>query len=361
MRLVQIVSKIESIKTVFRVAREPTQLRTLLSELHQLESAILDCEAPFFAGQSHQNKIDEAHAAVRELTTRVADKLVVDCCGEVGGDADVLAELEDDVFYESEVGFDVDNGVNMTRVLQFNEVESVLERFDGQGSGEAWCTHFEENATQYGWDATLKSIYARRLLDGRAKDWIEGKKIYDYANLVKEIKAEFQVVVNIAEIAETLRSMLRHRGEKAVDYLFRVNKVREHAGMDFNALQYYMVRGIDADVATQTAIMKTKTWQELREHLQSYDSSVAANAEKKHTAPEPNHTRNAPATSMSASWTPVKSSAANTAPKAAQPSVRQCFVCGEPGHLVRECPNKRCFKCNEVGHFASNCPVKAEV
>ncbi|MCI70590.1 cellular nucleic acid-binding protein, partial [Trifolium medium] len=37
--------------------------------------------------------------------------------------------------------------------------------------------------------------------------------------------------------------------------------------------------------------------------------------------------------------------------------VRDCFICGVPGHRFFECPKKdgRCFKCGDPGHKADQC------
>ena len=39
---------------------------------------------------------------------------------------------------------------------------------------------------------------------------------------------------------------------------------------------------------------------------------------------------------------------------------RQCFHCGESGHISPNCPNKekqfKCYNCNEVGHKSFDCP-----
>lgn len=179
---------------------------------------------------------------------------------------------------------------------------------------------------------------------------------------MQELKEEFKVKVNVAVTAEKLRAMCRKHGEKAVDFLFRINKEREQAGMDFDALQYYMVRGINADVSTQTAIQKTKNWAELREHLQSYDSSVAANYER----PKPEQTRTllpsvtAGARATKPSVQPAISKSTDRATANRPPLVRKCFGCDETGHFARECPKKNCFGCGQPGHRAANCPVKFE-
>lgn len=361
MRLVQIVAKTEEIKSKLCVTGKSKTKSgcELRKELDKLSEEIEKCEISWLGGKSHESKVNRAKEEIRLLHFRLAESFGGnEGASKTAGDIEQLdgnesSELEDEEeFFESEVG----NEEKMARVLQFHEVESVLERFDGLGSGVDWCEQFEANAVQFGWDATLKAIYARRLLDGRAKDWIEGKKIFNYDNLVKEITDEFKVYVNVAETAEKLRSMTRQHGEKAVDYLFRVNKERERAGMDFSALQFYMVRGINVDVATQTAIQKTKTWTEMREHLQSYDVSVAANAEREKGEVRP-----------SASWKvpgnlPAKNNerpSVNVDTKH-EPTVRRCFACGESSHLARDCPTKKCFKCKQPGHRSANCPVKPE-
>ncbi|XP_076278315.1 uncharacterized protein LOC143208116 [Lasioglossum baleicum] len=255
------------------------------------------------------------------------------------------SENESD-YYEEEAGH------RAAYVPTFKDVEESMEKFSGDGkrSLRTWLKDFEDTAKLCKWTDIQKLIYARRLLSGSAKLYVNYEKCTRTWNELKQsLCAEFSEAVNSHTVHKQLVQRKKREDESYHEYMYSMLDIAAQVSMEAVAVMQYVVDGIRDDELSKTMLYGAKNIKEFKDRLTQYgkmrERQAANPRTKKET--ERDETR--------INKQPVRSGSSTHPTK----TVR-CYYCGDKRHKSDECPTKnrgmKCFECQGYGHVAAKCP-----
>ncbi|KAL0861136.1 hypothetical protein ABMA27_009634 [Loxostege sticticalis] len=217
--------------------------------------------------------------------------------------------------------------------------EEMVPKFSGQDktySSSRWAQEVEENAEIFGWSPLQQLIVGRRALIGTAALWLRSEKPFrSWEDLKTALIKEFPDSIDIKTIHELMTARKKKHNESCLDYLLTMKELGKRGKMpDYVAIKY-IIDGIQDVETNKIVLYGAKTYSELKEKMQIYETVKA----KMSVARKPQYSSN--------------SATAHNAPP------RKCYSCGESQHLSSQCPHKergvKCFRCNEFGHKSTEC------
>lgn len=255
------------------------------------------------------------------------------------------SEHESD-YYEEEAGH------RAAYVPTFKDVEESMEKFSGDGkrSLRTWLKDFEDTAKLCKWTDIQKLIYARRLLCGSAKLYVNYERCTrTWDELKQSLRAEFSKAVNSHTVHKQLAQRKKREDESYHEYMYSMLDIAAQVSMEAVAVMQYVIDGIRDDELSKTMLYGAKNIKEFKDRLTQYgkmrERQAANPRTKKET--ERDETR--------INKQPVRSGSSTHPTK----TVR-CYYCGDKRHKSDECPTKdrgmKCFKCEDYGHVAAKCP-----
>lgn len=274
----------------------------------------------------------------------------------------------------------------MAAIISFRDIEDALEYYDGESNKDVdeWLTEFGEVADTCQWSDIHKLIYARRQLKGAAKLAVASQKIASWEQLSNFLKTEFNQKPSAASIHRTLGQMRKNKDESLLQFAYRVKQTASKSNMDEESIINYIITGIYDDSTNKNILYDAKTFNELKNKLETYSKIKESSKYKRFQSYQPN-TNKAIITQMypqqpkqSSQFKPhfhnfkTNSTPVRTNPFRTQQYNENVFVsnnnrctnCGAVSHNFSNCPYKqngnRCFQCNEFGHIAKNCPKNAQ-
>lgn len=234
-----------------------------------------------------------------------------------------------------------------TTEFSFKDIEESIPKFSG-ASGKnitRWLNDYEETITQFQWSEERKFVYAKRLLSGNAKLFVQCEaKPRNYAQLKKALLEEFGATISAALVHKQLSETRKKTNESYREYLYRIMEVAAQAHLGDDSIIVYAVDGSPGTPHEKSNLYEAKTIKELKLKFDTYErirekSEQLDKSEKKSTDKKK----------------PTSSGISHK---------RYCYSCGESTHEVDSCPNKdkgpKCFRCNNYGHKSNECKNKPE-
>ncbi|XP_076686111.1 uncharacterized protein LOC143378248, partial [Andrena cerasifolii] len=282
----------------------------------------------------------------KELQDRLRAALTLEA--EHGEDAD-----EDEDGSDESEDDDVKKCTRQTQMLTFKDVEESMGTFSGDDkvNVRCWLEEFEDMAELCKWSDIQKIVYAKRLLRGSAKLYVNYEKCCrKWSEMKQALRSEFARVVDVHKIHKELSRRTKKTNESYQEYIYQMLEIAKQADMEVTATIKYIIEGIQDDECNKMILYGAKSVRELKEKFESYEA-MKENARVKSRRTEEK----------------TKKAVREGVGAVMQGGVRKCFLCGDRNHLSATCPTKskgmKCFKCQGYGHIALECkgeskPVK---
>ncbi|XP_011690949.1 PREDICTED: uncharacterized protein LOC105451915 [Wasmannia auropunctata] len=232
-------------------------------------------------------------------------------------------------------------------VLTFKDVEDAIDKFSGDDGKNInqWIREFEDLVKLCGWSMVHQTIYARRLLVGSARLFVNHEvRGKPWKDIKAALKSEFAPRLDSHAVHMKLQRRKKKQDETYHQYCYKMLEIASPINMETSAIIQYIIDGITDDEVNKTILYGAKTISQLKTKLDMYELMKARNK----------HVGN------------VKIRADDIRKKQAQDKtgekteIRRCYNCGGKNHVSATCPSKEksvlCFQCNEHGHIAANCP-----
>lgn len=267
--------------------------------------------------------------------------------GVCGGQDD---DGESDTDSEGEITERRHNRTTETRrnqLLTFRDVEESMEIFNGDDKIDVkkWLNDFEEMAILCEWSDIQKVVYAKRLLRGSTKLFVNYEKCTrTWRKLRRALMEEFDTVVDSHAIHRELSRRKKTPSESCQAYIYKMLEIAAQADVDVKSVIQYIVEGVQDDGVNKTILHGARTIRELKEKFIQYEA-IKKEAKSKAKQPKPDEKK--------------KTTREDAGAGTSSTETRRCFNCGSRDHLGKMCPMKdkgaKCFKCNQYGHIAKLC------
>ncbi len=176
-------------------------------------------------------------------------------------------------------------------VFTFKDIEESMTRFRGDRKQNLhkWIKDFEATAKIMKWDKLLKFVYAKRLLTGAAKLFINVEKsVTSYKQLKAALKDEFGKTLSSAKVHQELMDTKKIQAETYREYLYRMMAIAEQANVDIESTIQYVIDGIDDTDANKSVLYGVVMLRDIKKRLDAYEimkaksksTSISSKSEK---------------------------------------------------------------------------------
>lgn len=166
---------------------------------------------------------------------------------------------------------------NRTKKVKFTfrDIEDSLEKFDGiEGQNIIdWLAEFEEQSNVFEWDNDEKLVYARRLLSGPAKLFVNHDlKPKTWRRLKHGLMCEFEQEIDTMAIHRKLSKMKKRNAESYNEFCYRVRKLAAPAKLDQKTIISYIVEAVGETTDSKLFLSEASSMGELKEKLRLYEN-----------------------------------------------------------------------------------------
>lgn len=158
--------------------------------------------------------------------------------------------------------------------FSFRDAEDALPKFsdtDGQNI-RCWLNDFNELAKQFKWKHQQKHIYAKRLVTGTAKLFLQKeakpRTFFEFENALIE---EYGQCVSAAVATKIMSETKKKTNETNQEYLYRMMDIGMKANLDCESIIIYTVDGLPGDAKEKMNLYEATTYGELKRKMEKYD------------------------------------------------------------------------------------------
>lgn len=154
-------------------------------------------------------------------------------------------------------------------LLTFRDVEETMPTFSGDDETDVtkWIPDFEETATSYNWSDIQKVVYAKRLLRGSAKLFVNYERnTKTWTSLKTALITEFADLVDSRAVHKKLAEKRKSPKESLQSYMYAMLEIAKQADVDMPSVIQYIIDGIQDDAITKTILYGAKTLSELKKN-----------------------------------------------------------------------------------------------
>lgn len=290
----------------------------------------------------------ESKKVNKQKKTKKKKKKQVESESESSDDSEQSSDDDDDD--------DQEQSGRSKRPIAFKDVDESFARFHGNKneSAKRWLTDFEEFADTLNWSDIEKVLYAKRLLKGEARLFIDKDlKPRKWSKFKKGLIREFDPKVNSATVHKQLAMRKKKESESFRQYMYDMIDIASQADLDDEAVILYIVDGICDSKPNKAILYECRTIERLKRKMKIYEMMQPADQ----AATASSNTKKESNNSSSS-----RSNNNNNKRVDEKNERRHCFSCGDKTHEKHECPNAakgpKCFKCNSFGHISRECTEK---
>jgi len=236
--------------------------------------------------------------------------------------------------------------------INIGAMAELLATFDGTtGDFVTWQNQLRLLKRTYRLDDEHARILIGMRLRGKALEWLHSKaELIELS--VEDLLGELKIMFDNRPSKLTLRKKFEERvwkkGESFGDYIHQKVILGNRVPIEEEELIEYIIDGIpERTLRDQARVSGLKTRASL---MASFERVTLW--DKKHTGTKSGEEKSQLRTKVDKSSEGGKS----------EQKKRNCFNCGLPDHLGKDCPTKengpKCFKCGGRGHIALKCPEK---
>lgn len=143
---------------------------------------------------------------------------------------------------------------NTTMNLRFDDIKSTFKQFRGDQKSciHQWIQHFDEQSTIFQLSNMQKFIFAKRVMENRAKLFLEYEsKATTWPTLKHELIEEFGAELNAATIHQQLSEKKKKPNETSIEYLYEMLAIATTAKIQQKAIITYIIDGLPGSTTSK--------------------------------------------------------------------------------------------------------------
>ncbi|KAK2577888.1 hypothetical protein KPH14_012916 [Odynerus spinipes] len=229
-------------------------------------------------------KNDERNTTTRNATTSKENETKSpEIDNENAGD-DHVDEVESEVSEEEETDEEEsseiyvrtknDDARGARHLPTFKDVGDTLNTFSGDNKKcvRRWIQDFEDVAELCQWSDIQKTIYARSLLRGSARVYVNYERCTKtWSKLKRSLISEFEERVNSHDVHKRLCTRRKKNDESFHEYIYAMLGIAAQAHLDKATIIDYIIDGVQDEEVYKAVLYGAKTIRELKEKFGLYE------------------------------------------------------------------------------------------